>query len=686
MKLVFLRQRGLLRGLMLGVLIPCTLTVASPMPSFAESSSDRVQQGVVSAGFDRVPSELYQSDRPLALTQDQRKRLEEALQHSHLPGPALPRTSGMVPLPTGPETEIQSSSRAGLTSLQAGLSAPSSQASPLAASLIQSTEVFSATAAIGSTTEPSVAQSGNRTFYTGNWFAAQSTNGGQSWTFLDPFTGPFSPPASDPPGFCCDQVTIYDPSSNAIFWLQQYVKSTAQNTGTQRINVDMGADGTWDCKYDFTPANFGLGAGKWFDFPDLALTAAFLYHTTNVFNVSNDQFANSAVARYPLSQIGQCQTINVQFFTSATESGPRLTHGATTTMYWATHNSTSSMRVRSWADSSSTNSSVDRTVTTWPQNLPYSCPGPDLKNMCGRTDGRIVGAYVTNGVVGFMWTASQGGTFTFPHVRVAKFNQTNLTLLAEQQIFSSSFAWAYPSVSPNGQGDVGGTILSGGGALHLGCHAWASSGSNGGSFQPLDQVEIIRSTSGPINDRAGDYLTSRRHPTDPKAWVGTCYSLQGGGTDGNARPLYVQFTNAPPVLGVTPTSLDFGTIEVGQFKDLNLTVQNTGGGTLTGTATTTAPFNIVSGGSFSVAPSATQSVVVRFSPTGAGAASGTVAFTSNGGNTSPAVSGTGTNPPPPPSGDGGCTIAPAGSADALFPALLMISLALLGWRRSRKSL
>ena len=100
-----------------------------------------------------------------------------------------------------------------------------------------------------------------------------------------------------------------------------------------------------------------------------------------------------------------------------------------------------------------------------------------------------------------------------------------------------------------------------------------------------------------------------------------------------------------PVLSVTPASLDFGTVTVGTSKGLEFTVKNTGAGTLAGTATASAPFSIVSGGAFSLAAGASQAVVVRFTPTTASSFSGNLSFTSNGGNISPLVTGTGAAAP-----------------------------------------
>src|SRR5438046_2003963 len=83
---------------------------------------------------------------------------------------------------------------------------------------------------------------------------------------------------------------------------------------------------------------------------------------------------------------------------------------------------------------------------------------------------------------------------------------------------------------------------------------------------------------------------------------------------------------------VSPTAtVNFGSVAIGGLADQTFTVQNTGGGTVSGTASVPAPFSVVSGGSFNlVGVGATQAVTVRFSPTVAATASASVTFTANG--------------------------------------------------------
>jgi hypothetical protein len=102
-----------------------------------------------------------------------------------------------------------------------------------------------------------------------------------------------------------------------------------------------------------------------------------------------------------------------------------------------------------------------------------------------------------------------------------------------------------------------------------------------------------------------------------------------------------------PILSVTPNSQDFGTVAAGNSVTRDFTVQNTGGGTLTGTASTTAPFSIMSGSPFNLtAGSPPVTVTVRFRPTAAGMFTDTVDFNSNGGDASLTVTGMATAPVP----------------------------------------
>jgi len=94
---------------------------------------------------------------------------------------------------------------------------------------------------------------------------------------------------------------------------------------------------------------------------------------------------------------------------------------------------------------------------------------------------------------------------------------------------------------------------------------------------------------------------------------------------------------------VSPTGIvSFGDVNVGSFVDQVFTVQNTRGGTVSGSASASAPFSIVSGSPFTlVGEMATQAVTVRFTPTASANVSTNANFTADEDSISLLVAGTG---------------------------------------------
>ena len=88
---------------------------------------------------------------------------------------------------------------------------------------------------------------------------------------------------------------------------------------------------------------------------------------------------------------------------------------------------------------------------------------------------------------------------------------------------------------------------------------------------------------------------------------------------------------------------EFGSVAVGTTVDRTFTVQNTSTTSLSGTASIGAPYSIQTGGSFSLAAGASQTVTVRFSPTSSGTFAGNVNFVAGTDTISRAVTGSGTD-------------------------------------------
>src|SRR5258708_2715445 len=91
----------------------------------------------------------------------------------------------------------------------------------------------------GNVGEPSAAINGDVVFYTGNWYAAMSQDGGNTFKFIDPNS--MAQPADGPDvKFCCDQVVNYMSSIDTFVWLLQYGPQSGDNI--QRLAFAKTAD------------------------------------------------------------------------------------------------------------------------------------------------------------------------------------------------------------------------------------------------------------------------------------------------------------------------------------------------------------------------------------------------------------------------------------------------------------
>ncbi len=105
------------------------------------------------------------------------------------------------------------------------------------------------------------------------------------------------------------------------------------------------------------------------------------------------------------------------------------------------------------------------------------------------------------------------------------------------------------------------------------------------------------------------------------------------GVSTNTRVNYILVTNIPPQLVVAPLTNNYGVVAVGQSSTQSFSVVNAGVDSLTGTATVVSgPYSIISGSPYNVLGGHTGTVSVAFNPVTVGAFTNSLAFASNGGN------------------------------------------------------
>lgn len=184
--------------------------------------------------------------QPPTMSPQEQQQREEILKKIHLSGP--PIKEDMVPVgPSGGETHIKnlqpvlnisnvvkSNSSNGPLTTQTDFTYPLSV--PGTFTLVKNSALGAAAPSKSTVNEPSVAANGNFVFYTGNWYAARSTDGGSSFSYVNPYT--------DMPNFCCDQDVIYDPIHGIFIWYRQD-RSDANGVNYFRLGISNDNAATW---------------------------------------------------------------------------------------------------------------------------------------------------------------------------------------------------------------------------------------------------------------------------------------------------------------------------------------------------------------------------------------------------------------------------------------------------------
>ncbi|HEX8735736.1 MAG TPA: hypothetical protein VF721_10460 [Pyrinomonadaceae bacterium] len=373
--------------------------------------------------------------------------------------------------------------------------------------------------------EPSAAVNGSVVFYTGNWFAAVSIDGGTTFKYADPYTTFPNPPGMS---FCCDQVVHYIKSIDTFIWLLQYGRD-ATGKNIQRIAFATTAKvktGSWKF-FDITPAALGLGEGIWLDFPDLADGQNMVYMSTNCF--AGNAWTASAVARIKLTSF-TTGPFSMTRAVSNTRPSLRVAQNCGTTAYFVGHVSTSKLEVFSWKETSAAPTSNQVTVASWSSGG-YSSLTPDGQDWLERADGRHTGATLAGNELWFAWASGKGGANARPQpfVQIARINATSMTLVENINLWSSTSGICYAALATNSNNEVGVSYMYGGGTRFPTHVVGILTGTR-------RYVGTFASTRGPSDNKYGDYLTVRRNYANQKLFCATGYTLLNGAGNSDATP------------------------------------------------------------------------------------------------------------------------------------------------------
>jgi hypothetical protein len=343
--------------------------------------------------------------------------------------------------------------------------------------------------------EPSVADAGNVVMYTFNWDAVYSTDGGQTWTEVDPHTT-FP---SDHGGFGCDQVVQYDPKFKVFIWVMQYHcflgADVERIAWTSAANLAAHGADAWKSAphVDLDPTAIA-GKNTYLDQPRLGFTPTFLYISLNQGLMSVDSSGNptkdlglkhGVVVRIPRSAFASTSSSLPYGYALLDTTSMRVAQNVRgSTEYFVGHNGDGQLRIAWIADSSNTiNDQVVDSSTIATGDWSATTPGGD--NMLARqqsSQGTAVTG-VTQGGDGTVWAAwSEGrqlpnGTHQYdqPHVAFAELQQfaghSGFTLIQQREYVNHSFAYALPDLATDASGEVAFDVYWGGGGLYYANHA-----------------------------------------------------------------------------------------------------------------------------------------------------------------------------------------------------------------------
>ena len=278
--------------------------------------------------------------------------------------------------------------------------------------------------------EPAVANSGDYVFYTGNKYAARSTDGGQTWAYVNPY--------KDFANFCCDQDVVHDRTNDLLIWFRLGNLDPADKSDFRLgVSRDSGKSFyVWSWRpTDFDPSWTDVG----WDYPHLALSDNYLYFTLNAYRPKSAGGGNyrSILARASLATLKASGKLFWVYwvqdsapygcFSAASKklSPPAWApvQGADKTMFVGQTTTNNCFTVWKQNDGSNSLEQYRINVPAWTvsqlapngkTSINLTCELADGSDPCQSLDHRVKAGWTAKGRVGFFWNAAKGGGFSQP--------------------------------------------------------------------------------------------------------------------------------------------------------------------------------------------------------------------------------------------------------------------------------
>jgi hypothetical protein len=459
----------------------------------------------------RVKLSVHDAHGPYA-TPPLQKEIDEATAPRLPVGPYRPRNGPKVLL-TAPSTATGSrdSTRA--------FSADNTQPVNIASNVDPSAGGLGAASADQESSEAVV---GDLVFFTSNWRAGYSTNDGRTFNSLSLF-GPSAVFPSAAGGFCCDQVVIYAPRVDQVFWLLQYAND-ANGENTIRLAwaspASIKANPTAWSYIDYNSKAL-VGAGNCLDQPHVGLAPTYLLIQIN--QCKGGTVSKSLLMRMHLLDVNKSQVTTDSAVLSPWSARPART--ADKFAYYVAQLNTSTLRFFRWEDNSNQIAWDDVGIPTiangnWTSNTPG---GVNWLNRMQNSQGTAVtGVTLAGGKVWALWAAARsttdakGNLVKQVHAQPA-IEGAIIKLKGDGSADSASgltyyndnFAVSQPDVATNADGEVGLSYMAGGSGFYPAHGLGIITGTPQFNYDITGNTDNDPSVCAPAcpGDPAGDYTT-----------------------------------------------------------------------------------------------------------------------------------------------------------------------------------
>ena len=409
------------------------------------------------------------------------------------------------------------------------------------------------------TNEPSVGNNGRYVFYTGNWYAARSVDGGATWGYIDPHAD-FD--------LCCDQDVIYDKSRDLLVWFRLgKTRKDASDKDISKFRIGVSTNGGASfCFWNWKTTDFekAWDLASW-DYPQMALSNNHLYFTIVVRsagNLASRKEYYPVLARASLDTLRSCGNLSWTFwvqdsaafgcFAASDKKVSRVwtpVHGARETMYLGQTTKDDCFTVWRQREKDTSLEQFRSSVPAWSASRTgLTCPLPG-GDPCQRTDSRVRAGWVSRNVVGFFWVAAKGAGFPYPYVEAATFQESDLSRIGRPYIWNKTHAWVWAAAYPNERGGLGIATWKMGGGLNPELSAGIADDFSDPP-PPWDLKLVARSDAPPAigkdgkRDDWGDYLRVRPHLPAGLAWILSGFVSVGPKANPVAEPHFAIFGRA----------------------------------------------------------------------------------------------------------------------------------------------